>query len=100
MRKLHNVFLNIRENTWQLYNVFLHIQDQVCQFYNVFLNTTASSPLLGGLILSTPHTVLPKSLKSNIFANMPKRTDCDRGAQKQPNNKSSQIRGYQKHVVK
>ena len=39
MRKLHNVFLEIRENNWQLYNAFLHIQDQVCHFYNVFLNT-------------------------------------------------------------
>ena len=61
---------------------------------------TAASPMLGGLILSTPHTVLPKSLKSNIFANMPKRTDCDRGAQKQPNNKRSQIPGCQKPTVK
>ena len=61
---------------------------------------TAASPMLGGLILSTPHTVLPKSLKSNIFANMPKRTDCDRGAQKQPNNKRSQIPWYQKPIVK
>ena len=39
MRKLHNVFLEIRENNWQLYNAFLHIQDQVYHFYNVFLNT-------------------------------------------------------------
>ena len=60
---------------------------------------TAASPMLGGLILSTPHTVLPKSLKSNIFANMPKRTDCDRGAQKQPNNKRSQILWYQKPKI-
>ena len=69
MCKLHNAFLNIRENTWQLYNVFLHFQDQVYQFYNVFLNKTASSPLLGGLILSTPHTVLPKTFQSNILSN-------------------------------
>ena len=61
---------------------------------------TAASPMLGGLIFSTPHTVLPKSLKSSIFANMPKRTDCDRGAQKQPNNKTTGIPGYQKPIVK
>ena len=61
---------------------------------------TAASPRLGGLILSAPHTVFPKSLKSNIFANMPKRTDCDRGAQKQPNNKRSQIPSYQKRKGK
>ena len=59
---------------------------------------TAASPMLGGLILSTPHTVLPKSLKSNIFANMPKRTDCYKGAQKQPNNKKAPIPSCQKHM--
>ena len=30
---------------------------------------TAASPMLGGLILSTPHTVLPKSHQSNILSN-------------------------------
>ena len=61
---------------------------------------TAANPMLGGLILSTPQTVLPKSLKSNLFANMPTRTDCDRGAQKQPNNKRTPFGAYRKPMVK
>ena len=68
MRKLHDVFLSIRKNNQQLCNVFLHIHDQVRHFYNVFLNTAALSPILGDLILSTPHTVWPKSLESNILS--------------------------------
>ena len=57
---------------------------------------TASSPILGGLIFSTPHTVLPKSFIFNIFANMPQRTDCERAHKKQPNNKRAPFRYYPK----
>ena len=39
MRKLHNVFLEIRKTPDNFTMFFLHIQDQVCHFYNVFLNT-------------------------------------------------------------
>ena len=105
------------KTVYHIYNVGLKVCLEMRLLYNTFwrhmsqiqnssakrrppkgnpTSKTASSPILGGLILSTPHTVLPKSLIFNIFANMPQRTDCERCAQKQPNNKRTRFTYHQK----